>query len=74
MDVAFVLFTHTLKTDSLGTDEISNELTKVDLMPPISTSHILIVWSHEALHTSSESVQSTEETDSVWPERVVIGV
>jgi len=51
-----------------------SDLTKVDLRSPVSASQNLIVWSHDALQISSASDHSTEETASVWPERVARGV
>lgn len=40
----------------------------------VVTSHMFIVWSHDALHTSFSPIQSTDETASLWPSRVMRGV
>ncbi len=49
-------------------------LTIVLFCPPVSASHRRMVWSHDALHSSSASIQSTEDTASLWPETVMRGV
>lgn len=45
-----------------------------DVWVAVVTSHMFIVWSHDALHTSFSLNHSTEETASLWPSRVMSGV
>lgn len=52
----------------------SVSLTRVVFTAPVSTSHNRIVWSQDALQTSSLSLQRTEDTASLCPERVMRGV
>lgn len=52
----------------------SVSLTRVVFTAPVSTSHNRIVWSQDALQTSSLSIQRTEDTASLCPERVMRGV
>lgn len=52
----------------------SVSLTRVVFTAPVSTSHKRIVWSQDALQTSSLSLQRTEDTASLCPERVMRGV
>lgn len=49
-------------------------LTSVVFIPPVSTSHTRMVWSHDALQTSSLSHHRTEETASLCPDNVIRGV
>lgn len=49
-------------------------LTNVVFISPVSASHTRIVWSQDALQTSSVSLHSTEDTASLCPERVIRGV
>lgn len=49
-------------------------LTSVVFIAPVSTSHKRIVWSQDALQTSSLSHQRTEDTASLCPDKVMRGV
>ena len=49
-------------------------LTSVVFSTPVSASHRRMVWSQDALHSSAPSHHSTEDTASLWPDRVMRGV
>lgn len=49
-------------------------LTSVVFISPVSTSHTRMVWSQEALQTSSLSLHRTEEMASLCPDNVIRGV
>lgn len=49
-------------------------LTSVVFTSPVSASHKRTVWSQDALQTSSLSLQRTEDTASLCPDRVMRGV
>jgi len=53
------------------TGAFTSQLTISVKFLPVSTSHFLIEWSHDAEYIDSRCGQTTEDTHCVWPTRVV---